>query len=93
MLDKNDPKWQHQTEEILSGMAEWRKQHSKATFGEIERETMRRIAQLQARSRMRSKDGAARRTRARDASEWGRRSEIETSVCGMSSLRSGDFSP
>ena len=49
MLDKKDPKWQHLTDEIFSGMAEWRKQHAKATFGEIERETMRRIAQLQAR--------------------------------------------
>ena len=49
MLDKKDPKWQHLTDEILSGMVEWRMRHPKATFGEIECETMRRIAQLQAR--------------------------------------------
>ena len=49
MIDKNDPQWQKLTDEILSGMAEWRQQHPKATFGEIERETMQRIAQLQAR--------------------------------------------
>jgi len=36
-------------EDILSGMREWRQQHPKATFAEIERETMQRIAQFQAR--------------------------------------------
>jgi hypothetical protein len=49
MLDKDDPKWRQLTEDILSGMAEWRGGHPKATFGEIERETMRRVAELQAR--------------------------------------------
>lgn len=48
MLDKKDPKWERLMDEILSGMAEWRVQHPKATFAEIERETMKRIAQLQA---------------------------------------------
>jgi YgiT-type zinc finger domain-containing protein len=49
MLNKKDPKWQKLTDEILSGIAEWREQHRQATFTEIERETMRRIAQLQAK--------------------------------------------
>jgi uncharacterized protein with PIN domain len=49
MINKDNPQWQKLTDEILSGMTEWRQQHSKATFGEIERETMRRMAQLQAR--------------------------------------------
>jgi len=49
MFDKNDPQWQKLTDEIVSGLAEWRNQHPKATFAEIERETMRRMAQLQAR--------------------------------------------
>jgi NADH pyrophosphatase NudC (nudix superfamily) len=49
MLDKNDPKWQNLIDEILSGMAEWRTRHPKATFGEIERETMKRVANLQTR--------------------------------------------
>ena len=35
--------------EILSGMAEWRQQHPKATFREIEQETMKRVGQFQAR--------------------------------------------
>ena len=35
--------------EILSGMAEWRGQHPKATLAEIEREIMKRMAELQER--------------------------------------------
>ena len=35
--------------EIISGMKEWRVENPKATFVEIERETMRRMAELQAR--------------------------------------------
>jgi hypothetical protein len=35
--------------EIISGMKEWRAQNPKATFLEIERETMKRLAGLQAR--------------------------------------------
>lgn len=49
MLDKKDPKWQKLTDDILSGMGEWRIKHPKATFAEIERETMKRISQLQAK--------------------------------------------
>jgi len=49
MLDPTDQKWQKRTGELLSGMAEWRQQHPQATFREIERETMRRMADLQAR--------------------------------------------
>jgi DNA-directed RNA polymerase subunit RPC12/RpoP len=41
--------WQQKSEEILSGMKEWAAQHPHATFAEIERETMKRMAQLQAR--------------------------------------------
>jgi YgiT-type zinc finger domain-containing protein len=37
------------SDEIVSGLAEWRQQNPEATFGDIERETMKRIGQLQAR--------------------------------------------
>ena len=47
-MDTQDPKWQKLTDELLSGVSEWRKQHPKATFAEIERETMKRTATLQA---------------------------------------------
>jgi YgiT-type zinc finger domain-containing protein len=49
MIDPGDPQWRQLTDEILSGMKEWREQHPKATFYEIEGETMKRMAQLQAR--------------------------------------------
>ncbi len=49
MFDKSNPDWQKVMDEILSGLTEWRQQHPKATFREIEQETMRRIAGLQAR--------------------------------------------
>lgn len=49
MFDKDNPEWQKVLDEILSGLAEWRQQHPKATFRDIEQETMRRMAALQAR--------------------------------------------
>ena len=49
MLDKSDPGMQKLVDEIVSGLAEWRQQNPKATFGEIEQETMKRMGQLQAR--------------------------------------------
>jgi YgiT-type zinc finger domain-containing protein len=49
MLDKNDPVMQKLMDEIMSGLAEWRLHHSRATFSEIEEETMKRMGQLQAR--------------------------------------------
>ena len=41
--------WNGLSEEILSGMAEWREQHPKATFREIEAEVDQRLAVLRAR--------------------------------------------
>jgi NADH pyrophosphatase NudC (nudix superfamily) len=49
MFDKSDPQWQMVMDEMLSGLTEWRQQHPKATFRDIEQETMRRISSLQAR--------------------------------------------
>lgn len=48
-MDMQDPKWQKVVNELLNGMTEWRKQHPKATLAEIERETIQRTAELQAR--------------------------------------------
>jgi len=41
--------WQQMSEEILSGMIEWRMQHPKATLREIEQEVQKRMARLGAR--------------------------------------------
>ena len=49
-MNAEDPLSVHRQgqEEVLEGLREWRRQHPKATLAEIERETMRRVAQLQA---------------------------------------------
>jgi len=49
MADRDDLGWQRQSSEVLSGLREWTEQHPDATFAEMERETMRRMAELQAR--------------------------------------------
>jgi YgiT-type zinc finger domain-containing protein len=41
--------WRAMSEEIISGVAEWRQQHPKATFREIEEEVDQRLSQLRAR--------------------------------------------
>lgn len=49
MKTGKDEQWEQLATEVMSGMREWASQHPKATFAEIERETMRRMAELQAR--------------------------------------------
>jgi YgiT-type zinc finger domain-containing protein len=39
-------KWRGESEEIISGMAEWREQHPTATMSEIEAEIDQRLAEL-----------------------------------------------
>jgi hypothetical protein len=46
--EKPTPSQGNQLNDVLKGLREWRRQHPKATQAEIERETMRRMAQLQA---------------------------------------------
>jgi hypothetical protein len=47
-MKKKDEIMEQLTAEIVSGMKEWRVQNPKATFAEIEREIMKRIAALEA---------------------------------------------
>jgi YgiT-type zinc finger domain-containing protein len=42
-------RWNGLSEEIISGMAEWRQQHPTATFREIEAEVDKRLSVLRAR--------------------------------------------
>jgi YgiT-type zinc finger domain-containing protein len=42
-------RWNGMSEEIISGMAEWRQRHPKATFREIEAEIDQRLAVLRAK--------------------------------------------
>jgi YgiT-type zinc finger domain-containing protein len=47
--DQMRKSWSGLSEEILSGMAEWREQHPKATFRQIEAEVDQRLSVLRAR--------------------------------------------
>ena len=47
--DEMRKRWNGMSEEINSGMAEWRQQHPKATFREIEAEVDKRLSVLRAK--------------------------------------------
>src|SRR6266536_1743076 len=49
MEEAIDNQWQALSEEILSGMKEWRLAHPNATFREIEQAASERVSRLQAR--------------------------------------------
>ena len=44
--------WSEMSDEILSGMAEWRQQHSWATFREIEEEVEKRLSLFEGRAHL-----------------------------------------
>ena len=69
-------RWSGLSEEIMSGMAEWRQQHPKASLREIEAEVDKRLAVLRARM---ISDAAVRSSQA----EWeeGNR-EVVCPTCG-----------
>jgi hypothetical protein len=46
--DEMIKRWHIMSEEVISGMTEWRRQHPKATFREIEAEVDKRLAALRA---------------------------------------------
>jgi len=48
-LDDVDARWRQLSEEVISGMKEWRVQHPRATFQEIEAALDERLARLRAR--------------------------------------------
>lgn len=45
----NEQSWHHLTEEIMTGMREWRNQHPKASLREMETELDARLARMRAR--------------------------------------------
>ena len=83
MFEKNDPRWQAQVSEILSGLTEWRQQHPKATFGEIEGETMKRMGQLQARIMQEMAMGS-------EAVDWDAEDAPVCSECGVRMKKRGE---
>jgi len=70
-------------DDILSGMREWRLQHPKATFAEIERETMQRMAQLQARI-------IEEIAQTSQAADWQEGKEPNCPECGAKMRRRGE---
>jgi YgiT-type zinc finger domain-containing protein len=47
--DEHIKRWHVMSEEVISGMAEWRQQNPKATFREIEEEVDKRLSELRVR--------------------------------------------
>jgi uncharacterized protein with PIN domain len=80
--DPEKSQWKSQ-DDILSGMREWRQQHPKATFAEIERETMQRMAHLQARIM----EEIAQTSQAAD---WQEGQEPNCPECGAKMRRRGE---
>ena len=48
-LDELDARWHQVSEDVISGMKDWRQQHPSATFREIEQALDERLARLRAR--------------------------------------------
>jgi YgiT-type zinc finger domain-containing protein len=81
--DEMRKRWNGMSEEIMSGMAEWRQQHPKATFREIEAEVDKRLAVLRAKM---ISDAAMSSAQA----EWeGRVGEVVCPACGTKLERKG----
>jgi hypothetical protein len=47
--DEVEARWRELSEEVMTGMAEWRVQHPRATFSEIEAAVDERLARVRAR--------------------------------------------
>lgn len=73
---------QYFQEDMLSGMWEWRLQHSKATYVEIETEMEKRIARLRAKM-LEEIIGMS------EAGDWAEGEEIACPECGAKMQRQG----
>jgi len=75
--------WFGMSEEIISGMAEWRQQHPEATFRELEEEVDRRLSVLRAKMLADAALSSSQR-------EWERGSpEVHCPECGQPLERKG----
>jgi septal ring factor EnvC (AmiA/AmiB activator) len=73
-LESKKVEWQQTSEEVLSGMIEWRMQHPKATLREIEQEVEKRLARLRTQMVQDTAQASAAR-------EWSQRSQQERPCC------------
>lgn len=76
-------RWQVMSEEVISGMTEWRQQNPKATFREIEEEVDKRLAGL----RVRMMTDTALRSAQAEWEEGGRGAECPK--CGTKLIKKG----
>lgn len=72
-----DRRWQELAEEVMTGMKEWRLQHPKATFRQIEVALDERLARMRARML----EDVALASAAADAAEWAEAPAAEQPVC------------
>ena len=77
-LDDLDAHWRQLSEEVITGMKEWRVQHPQATFQEIETALDERLARLRARMLQ----DAALLSRAADWHEAGEAERPRCPQCG-----------
>ncbi len=77
-IEDLDARWHELTEEVITGMKEWRLQHPKATFREIEAALDERLAQVRARML----EDAALLSRAAEAQAEGSESPLRCPDCG-----------
>lgn len=75
--------WNGMSEEIISGIAEWRQQHPQATFRELEEEVDRRLAVMRAKMLADAALSSAQR-------EWEQGSQaVRCPECGATLERKG----
>lgn len=75
-MQEFDQNWQKLSEEVLTGMKEWREQHPKATLNEIEEALDERLGRLRAQM---LQDAAL----ASYSSDWSEAAPEERPVCSL----------
>lgn len=66
--------WREESEEVISGMREWREQHPRATFREIETELDERLSRLRAKMLQDTVLASAQ-------ADWGERPKAQRPTC------------
>lgn len=78
-LDETETRWRELAEEVILGMKEWRLQHPKATYKEIETALDERLARVRARML----EDAALASRARDITSASEEERPKCPRCGQ----------
>lgn len=84
-LEEKKPGWQEESEDVLSGMIEWRLQHPKATLQEIEDAVDERLGRL----RQRMVEDAVQASSAADWSQQAKEDRPRCPECGTALVSRG----